>query len=227
MLLDILIPTQPSRLPYFQQLIACLSPQLTRDDVGLIVLSGPSLAEGGPSIGVRRNRLLAKVTAEYVVMCDDDDLVHPQYIEKITAALAEKPDCVGFKMRRFYDGIDIGDGINSIKCGGYRNEGHTFYRTPGHLNPIRREIAQSVAYEDLDRLEDITYAAAIFPLLKTEFFVDEYLYEYWFRSPRARVAEADLSSDGTDERRGTLAGKTSRRAWRTMKKGSIYPRPNR
>jgi glycosyltransferase involved in cell wall biosynthesis len=189
MLLDILIPTTPDRLWYFQQLIACLSPQLTRDDVGLIVLSGPLFVDGGPSIGEKRNRLLAKATADYVMMSDDDDLWHPQAIEKITTALAEKPDCVGFKMRRLYDDIDIGDGINSIKCGGYRNEGYTFYRTPGHLNPIRREIAQNVAYKDLDKLEDMRWAERVFPMLKTEVFVDEYLYEYWYRSPKSRIQE--------------------------------------
>lgn len=190
MLLDILIPTLPSRLPYFQQLIACLSPQLTRSDVGLIVLSD----DGGLRIGEKRNRLLAKSTADFLVMIDDDDLVHPSYIAKICEALESKPDCVGFKMRRLYDGIDIGEGINSIKCGGYRNEGYTFYRTPGHLNPIRREIAQSVAYEDLNRLEDIRWAEVVFPLLKTEVFVDEFLYEYYYRSPRARMKEITNSA---------------------------------
>lgn len=184
-MLDLLITTLPERSHYLQQLIACLSPQMTTPQVGLLILSD----DGTLSIGEKRQRLLEKSSAEYVCFIDDDDLVSDSYVKQIMDALQTKPDCVGFKMRRFYDGIEIGEGINSIKCGGYRNEGRVFYRTPGHLNPIRRELAMQTGYQPWDRHEDMDFAARVLPLLKSEVFIDDHLYSYWYRSPRARQEE--------------------------------------
>ena len=185
MLLDILIPTIPARSRYLLNLLECLAPQLTRADIGLLILSD----DGTLEIGEKRNRLLEMARADYVCFIDDDDLVSPNYVSALSGALQSSPDCVGFKMRRFYDQIEIGEGINSIKCGSYRNEGHTFYRTPGHLNPIRRELAVQIGFEPISRHEDMIFAERIFPLLKTEVFIDEHLYEYWYRSPRKRQEE--------------------------------------
>ena len=43
-----------------------------------------------------------------------DDLVHERYVALTIDALATRPDCVGWKMKRYSDDDEIGDGIDGF-----------------------------------------------------------------------------------------------------------------
>ena len=135
--------------------------------------------------------LLHKATGDYVAFIDDDDLIHQEYVPLILSALEAGPDCVGFYVTRYMDGVFAGVQINSLTIRAYGQqpcEGHEKYmmwhRTPNHLNPVRREIASAIGcgFPPINRGEDSAYAARIYRRLKREAFIEEYLYEYWRRS---------------------------------------------
>jgi hypothetical protein len=192
MLLAILIPTIQTRAAFLQRLLAHLQPQVS-GDVRLIV----DADDGDVSIGTKRNRLLkgaAAAAAEYVAFFDDDDLPAPNYVSELKRALQCRPDCVGFRVRRYSNEQDIGESVHSMACLEYRQsplpDGRTVYwRTPNHLNPVRLEIAAAHGFPDQNWAEDRAYAEAIRPQLKTEVFLNAHLYEYWYRTPGNRPGE--------------------------------------
>lgn len=144
---------------------------------------------GETTIGAKRNRLLDRAQGEYVCFIDDDDHVPPDYVSAILKALATRPDCVGFRLMFYQNGLHRGDAIHSLRFERYdqhrgRNRMWTYDRTPNHLNPIKREIVQQVRFPEINRSEDTDFATRIRPLLKTEVFVDQVLYHYLYRSKK-------------------------------------------
>ncbi len=144
--------------------------------------------DGQMIVGTKRRNLLHKATGDYVCFIDDDDLIHPQYVALILEALAGKPDCVGFYVARYVDGVFAGVQVNSLTHRTYwhgplpmvnRPDLTIWHRTPNHLSPVRREIALAAGFPPLQRGEDSAYAARIYRKLKSEAFIEEFLYEYW------------------------------------------------
>jgi glycosyltransferase involved in cell wall biosynthesis len=192
-LLSLLIPTLVCRREYLALLQRVLGPQ-TRDNpqVESIVFSD----DGERSIGTKRNQMVAMARGDYIAFIDDDDLVAPDYVARVIEALKTRPapDCVGFRMKRYSNGRPIGEGIHSIRfeCYGQKQlpEGMTLYeRTPNHLNPIRADLVRQVPFPDLNWGEDSAFARGVRPLLKSEVFIDEYLYMYYYRTPYVRRGE--------------------------------------
>lgn len=179
--LSILICSLESRAAQLAELLGTLSPQLT-DDVELLI----DVDNGEVPIGRKRNSLLNNAKGDFVCFVDDDDQVSPEYVSRILTALESEPDCVGFKLLFYVNSQNKGRAIHSLRFQAYgqkRIHGITEYeRTPNHLNPIRREIAVSVGFPELNRGEDTDFAVRVRPLLETEVFVDEFLYHYLYRS---------------------------------------------
>ncbi len=175
-----------------------LAPQVQqfRDQVELIILAD----DGEKSTGSKRNRGLEMAgLSDYVAAIDDDDLVSESYVVKTLEALKSDPDCVGWRMKRFSNGTPIGEGIHSIECKKYWTEqrpdgSRIYHRTPNHLNPIRTELARKVGFPDQSVAEDHVFAAQIFPHLKSEVFIDDYLYSYFYRTPLNRE-EMNIGSE--------------------------------
>jgi glycosyltransferase involved in cell wall biosynthesis len=191
MLLSILIPSLRCRAHLRQRLLEVLEPQvIDRPGVELLIHED----DGERCIGRKRNDLVAVATGQYIVFIDDDDTVAPHYVEKIAAACNQLQDCVCFKVRRYSNGMDIGESVHSLQYEVYSTQkiapGRMRYcRTPNHLNPIRAELVRRVPFPELNHGEDQVFAAKIRPLLKTEAFIDDYLYEYWYRTPYGRREE--------------------------------------
>lgn len=181
MKLSILICSLESRVDLLGELMTTLSPQLT-DDVELLI----DADNGEIPIGAKRNCLLNNARGDHVCFVDDDDQIAANYVALILEALATGPDCVGFKLAYYVNHRPKGVAIHSLRYERYGQQrtpgGMLYERTPNHLNPIRREIALSVGFPELNHGEDSDFAQRVRPLLETEVFVDEVLYHYLFNS---------------------------------------------
>jgi hypothetical protein len=199
--LGILIVTLKRRRPYLARLMRRLAPQLT-SRVEVFTLED----EGAETIGTKRQRLL---DSELVSACtwtcfvDDDDLVSTDYVPRILGALDENPDVVGFKLRFYEDGKLRGQAIHSLDRNPYkrsveapspRNEPRLYYRIPNHLNPVRLEMARAAGFPDRNHGEDASFSRELykkFPNMR-EVFIDSFIYEYFYRSPRRRKESEEL-----------------------------------
>lgn len=190
--LSILICSITSRRAMLERLMSQLSPQLT-DAVEVIV----DCDAGETIIGTKRNRLVAKSNplSGWVCFVDDDDAVSANYCAEILRALDGDPDCVGFNSRRFLDGRQVGDCSYSIRNRDvddtidYNEQFRHSFRTPGHLTPIRREFVLETGFEAWCYGEDRDFERRVFPLLKTESFIDANLYDYLLVSRERRGKE--------------------------------------
>lgn len=185
-LLSICICSIFTRSSYLERLLAVLRPQLG-NRVELLL----SIDAGQVSIGEKRQRMIEQAAGLYVVFIDDDDLVSPDYVREILAAIHRRPeaDCITYRSKRYCDGLYEGDCTYSLSSP--TNEGFTYLdgfktyqRFPYHVTPIRREIALKVGFESMDFREDTVFAERLRPHLQTEEFIDAFLYEYWWRTQR-------------------------------------------
>ena len=86
-LITIFVPTMTSRAAVFEVMMAELNRQMASlvdpSEVELLT----ELDDGELTIGAKRNRLLERATGDYVASVDDDDKIHPRYLELITDKL--------------------------------------------------------------------------------------------------------------------------------------------
>lgn len=174
---SILIPTlaSPSRQKTLDRLLGILIPQ-RKPGVEVIV----ECDDGELSIGAKRNLLMSKAKGDYVAFIDDDDTVAENYVDEIIEATELNPDCVGFWLDRFVDGVFDAKACHSLRYTQSANKQDLYERIPNHLNPIRRIIAQRVAFPPLNCFEDSQFAERVYHLLKSEVFIDKTLYQYLY-----------------------------------------------
>lgn len=194
LVLTICIASLHTREAFLARLRENLRPQI---GPGVQVLCDADF--GNASIGAKRQALLQAARGEYVVFIDDDDLVAPDYIQKIFLAVfrGTNPDCITFDGARYDNGVFDAPVIYSLKKHANATQalsrGRTVYiRMPQHITPIRREIALAVGYKDLNSGEDLDFARRVYPLLKTEERVDGTLYKYFFRGDREEQTNQSL-----------------------------------
>lgn len=161
-----------------------LQPQLT-EQVQLLI----NKDEREKSIGQKRNELVEWSTGEYVVFIDDDDRIHQNYVQHVLDALSYYPgvDCVGIKGQYFENGRYRRNFMHSIECNEYTQDRYFYYRPPNHINPIRREIAIDYKFPEINMGEDTDFAMRMSRdgALRSEVFVDHFLYEYHYVSRKA------------------------------------------
>lgn len=181
-LLSVLVATLDQRADSFEALRAELRRQLAgREDVEL--LWAPD--DGSAPVGAKRNALLQRARGAYACFVDDDDEIHPRYVDLLTQALASGPDCVGMRvLMRFRRGPERVLEL-SVRNRDYRSAGGVYRRPPHHLNPVRREIALAHPFPEVDRHEDQSWALALARSgeLRREVMIEDVLYHY--RSGRA------------------------------------------
>lgn len=195
-ILSILIPTLASRHLYLTDMLGQLERQ---NSPAIEVLT--LVDNGEKSIGQKRNELLVMATGRFTTFLDDDDVIAPDYVERILKAAWLNPDVITFKMRRYIDGVLMGEERMSFESGGEyiidqsNPSWITWDYPPTHLCPVRAEIAKSVPFEDLNVGEDSTWQRAVYPLLNSEVFIDRVLYQYHFRTMRPGEISNRLRKD--------------------------------
>ena len=176
MKLSILICTIQARQEMFEKLAYFIQKQIK--DPTQVELR--YLRDGGDlSIGMKRQILLEQAAGKYVCYVDDDDMVADYYVMAMLKALELNPDCVGIKgllIRKYRCDAQF---IHSIQYSGWGEKNGQFYRTPNHLNPIRKSIALQVGFKDISHGEDRAYSDLVYPLLKKEVMIEQPLYYYY------------------------------------------------
>jgi glycosyltransferase involved in cell wall biosynthesis len=185
MLLSILIPTLEQRKPQFSALCDCLRRQIAENELESKVELLSLCDSGGQSIGTKRNALLDRSTGEFVVFIDDDDDVSTDYVSLVCRAIQIRPDvdCVGIRGCITFRGTHPHPFVHSIRYRDYSSRGGVYTRPPYHLNPIRRSIAASYRFREVNYSEDVDWALRVRQdrHLRSEEFVDAELYYYHSR----------------------------------------------
>ena len=177
MKLSILIATIEERAEMFNALVSEIEKQVTKDVEILSLCDNKEM-----SIGTKRDKLYNMANGEYSVMIDDDDSISKDYVKLVIPALKTKPDCVGYKEWVNFNGVNRGS-IFSLKFKEWENckpvrHGIWYHRTPFCKTPIKTEICRKVGVKDMRFAEDHDFAKRVYPYLKTEVFIDEFLYFY-------------------------------------------------
>lgn len=189
MKLQILIPTLPERKEKFDALMFELKRQIRInnlfDQVKICVNDAPK----GVSIGLKRNELLQRATADYVAFIDDDDNISPDYIERVMEGISKGVDACSLRGIITIDGGVEEVFEHSIRYSAWKTNdtGYvTYERYHNHLNTIKREIAQQFKFPETNFGEDHDWSTQIFNsgLIKTEHYIDSVIYNYVYISSK-------------------------------------------
>lgn len=120
------------------------------------------------SRGAKRQAMLQEARGDYVAFVDDDDLVADDYLVRVLNACAQRKDCCSLE-----GVITLGMGTSrpfyhSLKYDRWFEDQVAYYRTPNHLNAVRRDLALQAGFRDMAYGEDLDYSARLYPLLRTE-----------------------------------------------------------
>lgn len=184
--LSILICTTPERQQMFDNLYSILDKQIQQCGGGVQILFDDS-PKGSVTIGEKSNRLLRLAIGDYVCRFDSDDLPSDDYIEQLLKAIESKPDCVGFEIACYMDGV-YKRAASSIKYDWADNiDGYRYVRSIYHKTPVKRSIALQAMFPDKSFGEDYEYSMRIKPLLKNEVFIAKELYIYNYKSENPKT----------------------------------------
>lgn len=177
--LSILIPSLHNRSASREELLKALARQpfkyMSRCQV-LVDIDGRQV-----TIGAKRNRLLAAAIGRYVTFIDDDDLVTPDYLERVFEGIDKGVDHVGVGMMFTPDH----GRHHLVECSmhhewGMREDG-VYLRSPQHTCVVKRELALAVGFENSSFGEDRDYAERLRPLIETEHVITRPIYFYIYR----------------------------------------------
>lgn len=178
---SILIPTISQRDALFRRLLDVLLPQLDAHDGRVRVLAWWN--NGTPGLPHIRQELVEAAGTDYVSFVDDDDLVEPDFVDQVAAALASRPDHVGFRVAYHVDGElrEVCD--HSLRHGRWRRDRQLgLIRDVTHLDPVRRDLALRADFRRTRPgfAEDRVWVAQVRRHLRTESYVDRVLYHYLY-----------------------------------------------
>jgi len=139
---DVLICTIPHRHATLLELLEDLDQQW---QPGLGALLYRDNLES--SYGAKTQALLEASRAQYVSCIDDDDLLAPDGVARVMAALESQPDYVGFTVHWTTDGVPELPVEHSLTYGGWANRADKLVRDITQFNPVRREAALTGTWE--------------------------------------------------------------------------------
>jgi hypothetical protein len=180
MKLSILIPTVIERAEQFHKLRTYILRQIIdfelEDQVEILYIQDNKEV----SVGKKRDDLYRLATGEFSWMIDDDDWIHYNAVPLIYNQLDGIVDCVGFKELCVYDGRRVESSNFSLQYGGWVDsvDGFNHVRTPFFKTPIKTNLCTYIGVADMRFGEDHDFALRIKPFLKTEAYIDEFIYIY-------------------------------------------------
>lgn len=180
-LLTIMVPTLTNRHLIFNRLINQLRFQIDQIDDPLKVQVLPLEDNGEMSTGYKRNWCIANATAPYVTFIDDDDQITDCYLKKQLEVAESGADCGYLKGLYFINGIYVQPFLHSIEYKEWLQDKQFFYRSPNHLNCIKKELISDIPYQDKYVGEDGNWSKDVVASgrLKTQYEMKETLYLYY------------------------------------------------
>lgn len=154
-----------------------LLPQCEKDGrVEVVALQN----DGERSIAEYRQALLEDARGDYVSFADDDDMVEPDFVPAVTAAMEGFPDYIAFWHAYYCNGIrEPRPVVTGIQYETWHDAADALIRGVTHVNPIRSVIARHADFRrPSGKGEDVSYVEAIIPLLRTQAEIPRVLYHY-------------------------------------------------
>lgn len=155
-------------------LAAAISEQIGSSPVEHLVL----FDNRARSIGAKRQSLVDIARGEYLIFCDDDDDVSPDYVASLLEATKTGADCITFRQRAIYNGLEseVHFGINSqddlFLPGGITNRG------PLHVCAWRRDRVQGCLFSESNYGEDFIWSLQARKRIRTGHHIDRVLHTY-------------------------------------------------
>lgn len=187
MTLSILIPTLPEgySIEMLRRLNKVLDPQIAKHSSveKIIHDAGRSMPTGQ-----KRNELIKQAEGDYIVQIDSDDLVTPNYIDKIMEGIGKGVDVVSFCGWMTTDGGNRKDFVIK-KDERYEERNGVYYRYCNHLCAFKKSVVEHIKFPHIWVREDYEYATQIkrLGLLKTEHHITDRIYHYDFQSKKPRA----------------------------------------
>jgi glycosyltransferase involved in cell wall biosynthesis len=183
-LLSLLICHLRNREAQLTRLLQVLRPQTFGLDSEIEILIDTD--QGEVPTGTKRNRLIQQSKGSFLAFIDDDDLVHPNYVRYIAQAIAKDPQVqvIGIEGIITFNGdarVNPRKFIHSIQNTHWYEKDSVYYRTPNHINPIRRDVACTVPFQDITIGEDHKWSTEIRPLLTKETYISTPIYYYLYK----------------------------------------------
>lgn len=187
--LSICVATVPERHRQLARLVTYLHEQIRRCAARKVEIVIDN--ESG-DIGAKRQRLIEKARGHYVAHVDDDDWVSFDYVQRIVGAIESSDyavDCVALSGLMTTNGGSESSFHHSVQ---YRewftDSAGVHYRSPNHLNPVRRELALEAGFPaKIYHGEDHEFSRRLLPLIKSETSAgSDPLYHYWFYKPESK-----------------------------------------
>lgn len=186
---SILVPTLGERASLFGRLMSGLLSQ-TEPYGGRVQVIG-RFNNGTPSLPKIRQAMVLSAATEYLSFVDDDDVVSPDYVDRIVAALEQNPDYVGFQVQCYSNGHPIAVAYHSLEHRRWRNLEGRFERDISHINPIRTRLARRADFSVTRSggAEDRAWADQLrrAKVLQRQVVVDRILYHYLQVTPEHRT----------------------------------------
>jgi len=181
-ILSVLIASLRSRHYFLGRIVGILKDQVTQlGDDGLVQIIA-MVDNGETPIGIKRNAMVMAAAGTYVAHVDDDDVVSDNYLSTIIPLLRSEPqpDCIELNGIITTDGGTSMPFVHSVKYKKWEDDGKKYYRSPGHLNPIKRSIAVQFMFPAVRYGEDYLWSNALCAsgLLRNEAKCDKVLYHY-------------------------------------------------
>ena len=199
--LSVLIATTLDRRKMFENLLArfeSLRSNLKNPNVVEIIWEEDNKEI---SIGKKRQILLESANNDYIVFFDSDDMPRENYLQDILDAIQKKPDCVGFLIQMTTNGQDPKLCCHSLKypIWSANIEGYDFVRNVTHFNPVKRDLALQVGFQDMRFGEDKEYSDKLTLLCKEEVFIDKILFDYQYTNTTSQYEKFNIPKPAFEE----------------------------
>lgn len=184
-LLSILIPTIPERAHLLNPLLVELQGQITEfksfhssiGSVDVIINDEKRYLAGGPSIGIKRQKLLDSATGKYLLYLDDDENIAPNYVETLMRLCAQDKDICTFKsiakLDNYWMVVDM-----SLDNSNEQGNPEGITRKPWHICPVRSYFAKLHSFEDINYGEDYAWMLKVLPHCQSEAKSNYILHQY-------------------------------------------------
>lgn len=188
--LSFLIPTTPDRKKQTDKLVREINRQARYSKL-MKTIEVVTLEDNKEmTIGKKRQELYKMAKGIYSVQWDSDDWIHPFAIEMMMEGVTKYkinktdiealPDCITYKELIIWDGKSAATSNFSLSYPDWKDnqDGYNFVRTPFFKTPIKTSICLETEIPDIRFGEDHAFAQNIKPKLKTERYIDEFIYWY-------------------------------------------------